>query len=78
MHPLRASRSRLRVAGTLVTASAFLLASCGTILYPERRGQPAGRLDIGVVALDDFTPQAVADLQAEPASGQVIFRASAE
>src|SRR5262249_27059794 len=28
------------------------LASCGTILYPERRGQPAGRLDVGVVVLD--------------------------
>ena len=27
-------------------------AACGTILYPERRGQPAGRLDAGVVALD--------------------------
>jgi len=26
--------------------------SCGTLLYPERRGQPAGRLDAGVVALD--------------------------
>jgi hypothetical protein len=25
---------------------------CGTILYPERRGQPAGRLDWGIVALD--------------------------
>ena len=25
---------------------------CGTILYPARRGQPAGRLDWGVVALD--------------------------
>lgn len=25
---------------------------CGTILHPERRGQPAGRLDWGVVALD--------------------------
>jgi hypothetical protein len=31
---------------------AMFLASCGTILYPERRGQPVGRLDIGVVALD--------------------------
>jgi|SRR5579871_842264 len=31
-----------------------LLAStgCGTILYPERKGQPAGRLDWGIVALD--------------------------
>ncbi len=26
--------------------------SCGTILYPERRGQPAGQLDFKVVALD--------------------------
>lgn len=25
---------------------------CGTILHPERRGQPAGRLDWGVVLLD--------------------------
>ena len=25
---------------------------CGTILYPARRGQPAGQLDWGVVALD--------------------------
>ena len=27
-------------------------AGCGTILYPERRGQPAGPLDWKVVALD--------------------------
>jgi hypothetical protein len=26
--------------------------SCGTLLYPERRGQPPGYLDVGVVALD--------------------------
>jgi len=25
---------------------------CGTLLYPGRKGQPAGRLDWGVVALD--------------------------
>ena len=31
---------------------ALQLASCGTILYPERRGQPCGYLDAGVVALD--------------------------
>jgi hypothetical protein len=31
---------------------AVFLTSCGTILYPERRGQPCGRLDVGVVALD--------------------------
>lgn len=28
------------------------VSGCGTILYPERRGQPSGRLDWGVVALD--------------------------
>jgi hypothetical protein len=42
----------VRVAGTLTIGLAFFLASCGTLLYPERRGQPAGRLDVGVVALD--------------------------
>lgn len=52
MHPWGQSGRRWRVAGTLTTALAFSLASCGTVLYPERRGQPAGRLDIAVVALD--------------------------
>lgn len=27
-------------------------AACGTILHPERRGQPPGRLDPGIVVLD--------------------------
>ncbi|MGE0606961.1 MAG: hypothetical protein AB7O62_07700 [Pirellulales bacterium] len=31
---------------------AALLAGCGTILHPERRGQPAGRIDWGIFALD--------------------------
>jgi hypothetical protein len=26
--------------------------SCGTIIYPERRGQSAGRIDVGVAVLD--------------------------
>ncbi len=30
----------------------FQLVSCGTILYPERRGQKSGRLDPGVVLFD--------------------------
>ncbi len=30
----------------------FQLVGCGTILYPERRGQKAGHLDVGVVLLD--------------------------
>jgi hypothetical protein len=52
MHPLGESRRKVRIAGTLTIGLAFLLASCGTLLYPERRGQPAGRLDVGVVVLD--------------------------
>jgi hypothetical protein len=41
-----------RIAGRLTVGGAVFLASCGTLLYPERRGQPAGRLDVGVVVLD--------------------------
>ncbi len=52
MHPRGRSGRRWRVAGALTAGLAFSLASCGTLLYPERRGQPAGRLDVGVVALD--------------------------
>ena len=28
------------------------LAGCGTLMYPERRGQKSGRIDIGVAVLD--------------------------
>jgi hypothetical protein len=38
---------------TLVAAIAVFSTSCGTLLYPERRGQPpGGPLDVGVVILD--------------------------
>ncbi len=30
----------------------FQLSGCGTLLYPERKGQTGGRLDVGVVILD--------------------------
>lgn len=36
------------VAALLVTQ----LTACGTLLYPERRGQSTGRIDVGVAALD--------------------------
>ena len=36
----------------LVICIALQAVSCGTVFYPERRGQPAGRLDPKVVALD--------------------------
>ncbi|MCX5794605.1 MAG: hypothetical protein NTY77_03810 [Elusimicrobia bacterium] len=38
--------------GTIIAVLSFQLAACGTILYPERKGQRDGRLDIGVVLLD--------------------------
>jgi hypothetical protein len=41
-----------RIAGRITIGGVLFLASCGTVLYPERRGQPAGRLDVGVVVLD--------------------------
>lgn len=34
------------------TGTLSLAAGCGTIFYPERRGQPAGDLDWKIVALD--------------------------
>lgn len=52
MDMVRGKSRKLRIAGTLLVAAAVLQASCGTILYPERRGQPVGRLDVGVVALN--------------------------
>jgi hypothetical protein len=52
MNIRRAIRPWGRIAGRLTVGAAVLLASCGTVLYPERRGQPAGRLDVGVVVLD--------------------------
>lgn len=37
---------------TITVLLVFQLAGCGTLLYPERRGQVGGRLDTGVVILD--------------------------
>ena len=48
-------RNRLLFKGiALLAAFAVVLGtiSCGTILYPERRGQPAGRIDAGIAVLD--------------------------
>jgi hypothetical protein len=43
--------SRL-LASMLAAAVALNSVSCGTLLHPERRGQPAGRLDPAIVLLD--------------------------
>ena len=48
-------RNQLSFQGiSLLVAVAMMLGatSCGTILYPERRGQPAGRIDAGIAVLD--------------------------
>jgi len=37
---------------TVTALLVFQLTGCGTLLYPERRGQLAGHLDAGVVILD--------------------------
>ena len=37
---------------SIITLLIFQFIGCGTILYPERRGQKAGHLDVGVVILD--------------------------
>ena len=50
MSSSRSRRSWLR--RVLLCLGGGLLPGCGTIFYPERRGQPAGRLDWKVVAFD--------------------------
>ena len=48
---MQMSRRNL-IGAVALSSSASALAGCGTILYPERRGQSAGRLDPAVVVLD--------------------------
>jgi len=36
----------------ICSALIFQLVGCGTILYPERKGQKSGRIDVGVALLD--------------------------
>ena len=48
----RLSGLRRATSALLAAALIFQLLGCGTILYPERRDQPAGKLDTGIVILD--------------------------
>jgi hypothetical protein len=52
MERSRKNRWGFRLAGALLVSLAVLQMSCGTLLYPERRGQKTGQLDVGVVLLD--------------------------
>ena len=36
----------------VMTVLIFQLAACGTIMYPERKGQTSGKIDAGVAVLD--------------------------
>jgi hypothetical protein len=49
---LRRRISTKFVTVTLVAVIALVSTSCGTLLYPERRGQPRGVIDSGVLLLD--------------------------
>ncbi len=51
--PKHCSRRQF-VRSLFLLVSGTASAGCGTILYPERRGQPAGPMDWGVVALDSL------------------------
>ncbi|MBX3451828.1 MAG: hypothetical protein KF777_19880 [Planctomycetaceae bacterium] len=48
--PRQATCRRDFLLGLLVSAAGTT--GCGTVLHPERRGQSAGKLDWGIVALD--------------------------
>jgi hypothetical protein len=46
------TRTRFDRLVSAVCAGALLSLSCGTILYPERRGRTSGRVDAGIAVLD--------------------------
>lgn len=47
----RSIRNKL-LAASLITAMAVPAVGCGTILYPNRRGQSGGHVDTGVAVMD--------------------------
>src|SRR4030042_1670528 len=50
---MRPKRTILAVLGVVISAVLMMeLAGCGTILYPERKGQKDGRIDPGIAVLD--------------------------
>ena len=44
--------SRRLISLVLCTILVLQLVSCGTLLYPERRGQKSGQIDVAVVLMD--------------------------
>ena len=51
-NPSRRAVLRAMMSAGVGVGLGLALPGCGTIFYPERKGQPAGRLDMKVVALD--------------------------
>jgi hypothetical protein len=52
MERSRKNRRGLRWTGAILVGASMFQTSCGTILYPERRGQKSGQLDVAVILLD--------------------------
>lgn len=75
--------SRRHVLRTGAICMAATRSGCGTILYPERRGQPAGPFDWRIVALDAvgllffFVPGVVA-FAVDFATGAIYLPAALE
>lgn len=44
--------NKTRLLATLLTGSLLLQSACGTLIYPERRGQTQGRIDPSVAILN--------------------------
>ena len=66
------------VALTLAATIVFMTTSCGTLLYPERRGQPRGTIDPGVLLLDAvglifFVVPGIVAFAVDFASGAIYF-----
>lgn len=50
---MRFRRPLARYMALLVAVVLLLqMVGCGTVIYPERRGQQAGRIDVGIAVLD--------------------------
>jgi hypothetical protein len=46
------SKNPIKTLALVICVALGLQVGCGTILYPERRGQSSGRVDVGVAVMD--------------------------
>ncbi|WP_425531232.1 hypothetical protein [Chromohalobacter sarecensis] len=52
MHDRKVFQVRRWMAALTIVATTTTLAGCGTVFYPERKGQPSGRVDPAVAIAD--------------------------